>query len=340
MNLFGKVKFGENLNADANFTNFGNSLLVLLRMVTGEAWNAIMYDCMISEDCDTSVDCARGEAAALRRARVLHQFRHLGSFITLNLLIAVVLDNFSNNKKEEGVQVTEENIKDFAEAWSKIDPRATGFIEISRLVSLLKLAGAPLGVRGTKLSRLGLLRFQKNLNLKVESNYLHYQDVLQAVTARAMGINIDQLPIDVRTALEVGKVRKRLVAERKMSKMSESGVDGVPEMNIAHGMVGVEGEELDIAQLYAVQRIQAAFRGRQARKREREAREGRGAPQGQGGEDSHPRQGSDAVRGRRTEDASAGTSGRLRRRVEGRQRAIVRSGLGARRALEEVPATM
>ena len=142
-------------------------------------------------------------------------------------------------------------------------------------MSLLKLAGAPLGVRGTKLSRLGLLRFQKNLNLKVESNYLHYQDVLQAVTARAMGINIDQLPIDVRTALEVGKVRKRLVAERKMSKMSESGVDGVPEMNIAHGMVGVEGEELDIAQLYAVQRIQAAFRGRQARKREREAREAR-----------------------------------------------------------------
>ena len=77
MNLFGKVKFGENLNADANFTNFGNSLLVLLRMVTGEAWNAIMYDCMISEDCDTSVDCARGECCGRRRARVLHQFRHL-----------------------------------------------------------------------------------------------------------------------------------------------------------------------------------------------------------------------------------------------------------------------
>ena len=276
MNLFGKVKFGENLNADANFTNFGNSLLVLLRMVTGEAWNAIMYDCMISEDCDTSVDCARGECCGSAGAPAYFiSFVIFGSFITLNLLIAVVLDNFSNNKKEEGVQVTEENIKDFAEAWSKIDPRATGFIEISRLVSLLKLAGAPLGVRGTKLSRLGLLRFQKNLNLKVESNYLHYQDVLQAVTARAMGINIDQLPIDVRTALEVGRVRKRLVAERKMSKMSESGVDGVPEMNIAHGMVGVEGEELDIAQLYAVQRIQAAFRGRQARKREREAREAR-----------------------------------------------------------------
>ena len=72
-------------------------------MVTGEAWNAIMYDCMISEDCDTSVDCARGASAAALPARPLYfiTFVIFGSFITLNLLIAVVLDNFSNNKKEE-----------------------------------------------------------------------------------------------------------------------------------------------------------------------------------------------------------------------------------------------
>ena len=319
MNLFGKVKFGENLNADANFTNFGNSLLVLLRMVTGEAWNAIMYDCMISEDCDTSVDCARGECCGSAGAPAYFiSFVIFGSFITLNLLIAVVLDNFSNNKKEEGVQVTEENIKDFAEAWSKIDPRATGFIEISRLVSLLKLAGAPLGVRGTKLSRLGLLRFQKNLNLKVESNYLHYQDVLQAVTARAMGINIDQLPIDVRTALEVGKVRKRLVAERKMSKMSEIWSRRCPrdEHRARYG-----GRRRRGARHRAVV-CRAAYPGGVSGEAGAEAREGgargegRGAPQGQAGRFS-PRQGSDAVRGRRTEDASAGTSGRLRRRVEG-----------------------
>jgi|TARA_B110000967_G_scaffold200489_1_gene236348 hypothetical protein len=60
MNLFGKIKFGDDLNQDANFTNFGNSLLVLLRMVTGEAWNVIMYDCMVTEDCDASPDCVRG----------------------------------------------------------------------------------------------------------------------------------------------------------------------------------------------------------------------------------------------------------------------------------------
>ena len=278
MNLFGKVKFGENLNKDANFTNFGNSLLVLLRMVTGEAWNAIMYDCMIDSDCDSDPDCARGTCCGSAGAPMYFiSFVIFGSFITLNLLIAVVLDNFSNNKKEDAVQVTEEHIADFAEAWSRVDKHATGFIPVTHLVTLLKLAGPPLGVRGSKISRLGILRFQKSLNLKVESNYLHYQDVLQAVTARAMGINMEQLPLDVQTALEIGKVRKRLVAEKTLAKKAERGED-VPTLDISHGVVGAEGEELDIAQMYAVERIQAAFRGRKARrlakeKAEREAEE-------------------------------------------------------------------
>jgi hypothetical protein len=275
MNLFGKVKFGENLNADANFTNFGNSILILLRMVTGEAWNAIMYDCMVTEDCDASMDCARGECCGSAGAPMYFiTFVIFGSFITLNLLIAVVLDNFSNSKKEEGVTVTDDDIDAFAVAWSRVDPRATGFIPVTRVATLIKLAPPPLGVKGSKISRLGLLRFQKNLNLKVESNYMHYQDVLQAVTARAMGINIEQLPIQVQTVLEVGKVRKRLTAEKRLKdQLTGSSVADPDEVlpEITHGMAGVDGEELDLAQLCAVERIQAAFRGRQARRRAKAA---------------------------------------------------------------------
>jgi hypothetical protein len=187
MHLFGKIKFGENMNKDANFRDFGQAMLLLVRMATGEAWNSIMYDCMIDTDCDKDAECAIGECCGSASAPLYFiTFVIFGSFVTLNLLIAVVLDNFSNNKKEEGVSVTEDHIMDFAECWKKLDPHATGFIPLTRLVSLLKLVGAPLGVRGTRLSRLGILRFQKNLNLKCESNYLHYQDVLSAVTSRAM----------------------------------------------------------------------------------------------------------------------------------------------------------
>jgi len=65
-------------------------------------------------------------------------------------------------------------------------------------------------VRGKRLSRIGILRFQKHLNLKVDSNYLHYQDVLQALTSRAMGIDIDALPMEVQAALEAGPYTRPL----------------------------------------------------------------------------------------------------------------------------------
>jgi hypothetical protein len=206
MHLFGKIKYGEHMNEQANFRNFGQALLLLVRMATGEAWNSVMYDCMVDSGCDRHVDCAIGECCGSPTAPLYFiTFVVFGSFVTLNLLIAVVLDNFSNNKKEEGVSVTEDHIEDFAEAWKKLDPHATGFIPLTRLINLLKTVGSPLGVRGTRLSRLGILRFQKNLNLRVESNYLHYQDVLQAVTSRAMGIDFESLPGDVQAALEAGR---------------------------------------------------------------------------------------------------------------------------------------
>ena len=160
---------------------------VIRRWPCGTAWNSVMYDCMLDTDCDADDDCALGECCGSRTAPIYFiSFVIFGSFVTLNLLIAVVLDNFSNSKKEEGVNVTSDNIEEFAAAWKKLDPYATGFIPLTRLVTLLKNIGSPLGVKGKKLSRIGILRFQKNLSLKVDSNYLHYQDVLQALTSRAM----------------------------------------------------------------------------------------------------------------------------------------------------------
>ena len=118
MNIFGKVKFGEHLNEQANFRDFGMSLMLLLRTVTGEAWNAIMYDCMNTSDCDSNVDCEIGECCGSEGATLYFiTFVVFGSFITLNLLIAVVLDNFSNNTKQDTVtRVSADDVEDFAEA--------------------------------------------------------------------------------------------------------------------------------------------------------------------------------------------------------------------------------
>lgn len=39
MSLFGGVRRGEYLGADANFDGMGRALLTLFRMITGEGWD-------------------------------------------------------------------------------------------------------------------------------------------------------------------------------------------------------------------------------------------------------------------------------------------------------------
>ena len=187
MQLFGKVKFGENLNEHANFRNFGNSMLILLRMVTGEAWNAIMYDAMVDEDCDDSIDCAIGECCGVPGAPAYFvTFVILGTFVTLNLLIAVVVDNFSNSKKEEmGEDVTDENVGRFERAWRKVDRDASGYINREDVFEVFKRTPPPLGVKGARVSRLGMIRFMKSLDLAHWAGLaemVHYEDVLSAAT--------------------------------------------------------------------------------------------------------------------------------------------------------------
>ena len=44
--LFKSITEGDQLDENYNFTNFGRSMLTLIRMSTGEDWNYIMKDTM------------------------------------------------------------------------------------------------------------------------------------------------------------------------------------------------------------------------------------------------------------------------------------------------------
>ena len=44
MQLFAMVKLEGELNKHANFKNFNNAFLLLMRCATGEGWNALMFD--------------------------------------------------------------------------------------------------------------------------------------------------------------------------------------------------------------------------------------------------------------------------------------------------------
>eukprot|EP01060_Flectonema_neradi_P007610 TRINITY_DN15340_c0_g1_i1.p1 TRINITY_DN15340_c0_g1~~TRINITY_DN15340_c0_g1_i1.p1 ORF type:complete len:1651 (+),score=368.21 TRINITY_DN15340_c0_g1_i1:54-5006(+) len=120
--LFSKVKRPED-NVYANFEDFKNAMLLLLRISTGEAWQSIMAGLQVSPpDCDEQIgEC--GEAIA---ARIYFcSYTMAGMYILLNLFIAVILDNFSESDDTDNEKNPFENpdfIRLMHAAW---DLRAT-----------------------------------------------------------------------------------------------------------------------------------------------------------------------------------------------------------------------
>ena len=84
MSFFGEVAYdsGPNqaLNAQANFHTFSCACITLFRFSTGESWNAVMHDCM--------------DQASPWAWLYFCSFQLIGSYLILNLLVAIVISRF------------------------------------------------------------------------------------------------------------------------------------------------------------------------------------------------------------------------------------------------------
>lgn len=220
--LFGLIEYGECLNVHANFEvyityirlrpclttflcqSFPIAALTLFRMSTGEDWNCIMHDCMDESKGGTMFAWA-----------FFISFVVLVTFITLNLFIAVILDNFSHisadQKEEEDCTVryththtnthafvqilivvafSEEALHAFREAWSFYDPKATRYIDSTDLFSLLTHIEPPLGL-GRNGKPIDLYRLVNKLSIPVhEGSKLHFSEVLFSIVQNVVGTEI------------------------------------------------------------------------------------------------------------------------------------------------------
>ena len=293
--LFGKLAYGPALNTHTNFKTFENSLGVLLRSLTGEGWQEIMYDCMNQDNCDSAVDCAIGTCCGSSSAPIYFvSFVTLTSFIILNLLIAVVLDNYSwSRKNSDSEAVTPSDVKSFRRVWKTFDPDLTGFINPVDVRGIILATPPPLGMKGKRVSDLGMLNFVRSLNLPDGVRYLHYTELLQSFTARAMGVNTEYLPREIRLELEEerqaakraslqrvrARVRRRVkrVAERQ-SDNDESESELAKELstmsshtNLSQAIVrDLNGEPVSFTVLLVVLKLQRNFRARRERRRAEE----------------------------------------------------------------------
>jgi hypothetical protein len=227
MNMFGFVRAGEVLGRHAHFRNFPDAMATLFRSATGERWNGIMHDCMATSACVEILtpvgpyvagDYADLDELAELRVRASSgangfkanedyvdrctpdvgvtvfyfvSFILLCGFVMLNLVIAVILDNFESYSQSFALPVSDEDFGEFVEEWSKIDRRASYYVKYDRLPELLQRIRAPLGLKSLPkdLRRDALRRTMFTFDVEVrDTNKVHFVDVLKHLASRVDGV--------------------------------------------------------------------------------------------------------------------------------------------------------
>jgi hypothetical protein len=163
------------INEHANFSTFFQSFALLFRCATGEDWQVVMKDLMLDPalgECDESPDDGHGSTCGSAFASFyMISFVLSGSFIVLNLFVAVIVDNFEFLTQDDA-ELSAESLDVFLEAWAKYDPTNKGFINLTEVQTLLSEVEPPFGLKGCPsfIINSKLAQVQCPVRYKVNSN--------------------------------------------------------------------------------------------------------------------------------------------------------------------------
>jgi hypothetical protein len=135
--FFGKVKPGFYINPNqGSFNNVFNSIVLLIRMSTGENWNGIMRDCAVEEpDCSEKLDNCGSAALSYT---FFPSFIITVSFVMISMVSAVIMDQFAEQHIERVVPaITQDDFSDFATEWSRINGSDDFLMHIATLPKFL-----------------------------------------------------------------------------------------------------------------------------------------------------------------------------------------------------------
>jgi len=170
MAFFGDQKFDmppfQLYNAHANFRYFHIGFFTLFRMSTGESWNGIMHD---------SMEQVSGYAWIFYCSYMI-----VGSNLLLQLIVAVLLEQFTNAASQEEAPITPDHISYFADTWKEYDPKGTQFIDGTQLGMFLENLGEPMGLPPNS-SVVVLRKFLAETELKVANHRAHYVETFFAL---------------------------------------------------------------------------------------------------------------------------------------------------------------
>ena len=159
---------------------------MMTRLATSAGWNDVLASIMLaSPDCDphlyegnTQGDCGFDTfGIAYFSSFVLVAF-----LVMINMYIAVILDNFSEAQQADEIGIDEDDINTFYEKWMVFDPKASQFLNVSRLRDLVQALNPPLGIHDVTEDDI----LQLDIPL-YPTDRAHCIDVLQALISRTLG---------------------------------------------------------------------------------------------------------------------------------------------------------
>lgn len=115
--LFKRITEGEIINEQFNFSNFGMSMLIVIRMSTGEDWNMIMQDTMRGPEDG----CIPGKTCGLSYAPIFFiPLQMLCTFIMLNLFILVIIQQFQTYylDTDNVISKFKDDLERFKQTWT------------------------------------------------------------------------------------------------------------------------------------------------------------------------------------------------------------------------------
>lgn len=189
--LFGSVKFGENLSRQANFRSAKLGTITMFRIVSGEDWFRMMHDCMIMPPYCTKAknywdsDCGNfGLSFAF-----FSSFYIIITHMVLNLLVAIIMENFSLfYSSEEDALLSYTDIRNFQNTWNMVDAQQKGTIPVRRVKFILRLLKGRLEVDPAKDQHL-IKHMCHEMERLHNGEDVSFHDVLSMLSYRSVDIN-------------------------------------------------------------------------------------------------------------------------------------------------------
>ncbi|KAM7347268.1 sodium leak channel non-selective protein na isoform 2-T2 [Cochliomyia hominivorax] len=215
--LFGTVKYGEGIGRRANFGSPVTGVAMLFRIVTGEDWNKIMHDCMVQPPYCTpgnnywETDCGNFTASLI----YFCTFYVIITYIVLNLLVAIIMENFSLfYSNEEDALLSYADIRNFQNTWNIVDIHQRGVIPVNRVKFILRLLKGRLECDPQK-DRLLFKYMCYELDKLHNGEDVTFHDVINMLSYRS---------VDIRKALQLEELLAReefeYLVEEEVAKMT------------------------------------------------------------------------------------------------------------------------